>query len=180
MVFIPLAWLLALNFFLYLSVQPSSNIVKAILVFLTIVFQIFYLLMLVGSVFDDLAYFAVSAFLVLELLVCSVYKLRNTSYKEFSVGLLVLLLLGWWQYHHGSVEGELTYLISDGGGMVRKLPYHLYRWSTYMSDVAYPWLIVFNVFISPFWGRRASNRNFWIKLIVDWVNLRRNRNASGH
>lgn len=154
-----LAWLLATIFLIYLSFKPSLIIGKIALAIFVFVLQIVVLgLGYVGFMFDDELWVAISYLLIMELLICSLYKYRNISCKEIIFGLLSLVILGIWQYYHGSVIGRVTYEVSDI--MHKKIPYVIYRWSTYITDVLYPWFIVFNTLISPFWRRDSSTENY--------------------
>lgn len=161
------AWILATAFLIYLSFRPSSIFVIIILTVLISVFQLIILFLgYIGFMFNDEIGFAIAYFLMLELLVCSLYKCRNISYKELILGVISLIILGIWQYYNGSVVGEFLYLISDAGGMHKKVPYLVYRWSTYIiMDVLCPWVIISNIIISPFWRRLPATGNYWIKLI---------------
>ena len=160
------AWILATVFFIYLSIRRSSTIAKIIFAILAVVIQFIILFMIfVGFMLDDVTGFALADLLILELLGCSLYRCRNISYKELLLGFISLALLGIWQYFYGTVISQLEYVISDAGGMHAKVPYVIYRWNTYILDVAYPWFIIFNIFISPYWGRYPDTGNYWIKLI---------------
>lgn len=150
-----LAWVLATAFLIYLSLRSSSIIVKVLFAVLVFAFQIILgLFAILVSGFDDLILFALVDLWIFELAVCSVYKFRNISYKALLLGFATLIFLGIWKYFHGSVIGEMNsinWIICDIHGMSRKAAYLIYRWNSYFIDVACPWFLVINVFISPFW-----------------------------
>lgn len=172
---IVLAWVLATAFLIYLSLRSSSIIVKVLFAVLVFAFQIILgLFAILVSGFDDLILFALVDLWIFELAVCSVYKFRNISYKALLLGFATLIFLGIWKYFHGSVIGEINsidFIICDVL-IHRKAAYLIYCWNSYFIDVACPWFLVINVFISPFWSRRPCTENWWLKLVSYCTNTR--------
>lgn len=155
-----LVWLLVTSFFIYLlckSIKTTSwgeiatiVIVSGMVIFLqTMLSQVYY----VGSMFDDNLCFYMAYILIAESIICTFYKFKNISRIRIILGVITGLILGVVMYYHGNVRGEISYIISDGGGMHIKAPYNMYRWSVYGMEVLYPWFFIFNIFISPYWKR---------------------------
>lgn len=158
-------WLLATVFLIYLSLRPSTLILKITLTILTTLSQIFVLLTgFIGKMFSEELYFSAAAFVILELLICTLYRCRYISIKGILAGLISLVILGIFQYYFGSVKGEISHYICLNDGMFVLAPYEIYRWGTYTLDVTCPWYILFNIVISPFWNRDTSSGNHWFGL----------------
>ena len=103
--------------------------------------------------FDNKFGFAILFILVFQLIPCTFYKMKTMSWIELVMGIVVSVLVGIYQYYCGGICGEFEYYMDDAGGLQRKIPYEIYRWSTYIFDVILTWLVIFNLLISPFWMR---------------------------
>ena len=158
-------WLLATSFLIYRILKFSSLLIKISAVIIVILLQAILLgLSFAGFMFNDEIGFIIGDTFLLELLMCSLYRRKNISRNEVIFGLASLCIIFICAYFHGSVTGEIQYIISDAGGMHHKAPYLIYRWNTCIMDVFYPWFILFNIIISPFWGRVPSSGYYWKKL----------------
>lgn len=93
----------------------------------------------------------------LQLIVMSLYCFRYNKRWQVLLGLTLFIALSIYMYYHGSVCGEMEFRIADMGGIALVGSYTLYRWATYASDVIFPFALVFNLLISPFWLRNKTN-----------------------
>lgn len=147
-------WLLATSYLIYRSLKFKSLIIKITTVVVSILIQLaLFILCFVGFMFDVKVGFFMSDIILFELLICSLYKIKTISRNERILGLVTMLLISIFAYYFGSVMGPMEYFISDAGGIQIKTPYQFYRWNTYIGDCLYPWTIIFNTLISPYWGR---------------------------
>lgn len=123
-------------------------------------------LLFISSIINAYVCLAIECFVVLQLIPCTLYCFRVITKNEKTLGVLLLILFGIVGYYYGNIEGSAVYYSSgDALGPVDKLPYGLYRWSTYiLYDVAFPWIVTFNLAVSPFWSRGKSDQ-YYIKLI---------------
>lgn len=92
----------------------------------------------------------------LQLIIMSIYRFRYNRWWQDLLGLTVFVSLSIYMYYHGSARDEGSFQISDMGGLVWVGSYQLYRWTTYASDVIFPFALVFNLLISPYWLRNNT------------------------
>lgn len=155
-----LSWFLASAFLCYLSLKPKMPILlKIVLIVLILVIEKeLYDLERIIAMFDDLLYYGLIGILMIQLLACTIYRIKYTFIGQRLIGVLSFIGIGIYMYYNGSVIGEIQYFISDAGGMHSKLDYNVYRWLTYTWDVLIPWFLLFNIVVSPFWLRNAKGK----------------------
>lgn len=116
-----------------------------------------FLALLTGILSRPHLYFAVIYFMFQLILIC-LYKINHVSFERCGIGLTILAIIGYYMYYNGDIMGEMTYKISDAGGMVYTGSYQLYRWTTYFAEVIFPSALIFNLFVSPFWKRERVEK----------------------
>ena len=157
-----LIWLLATSFLIYRMLKFKSLFMKISAVIIVTVLQDGLLVMcFLGFIVDDVVGFCITDIILLELLPCSLYRRKNISRIEIIIGLSSLCVLFILAYFYGSVIGEIPYIISDAGGLHHKALYCIYRWNTFIMDAFCPWFLLFNIIISPFWGRTSMPGYYW-------------------
>ena len=92
----------------------------------------------------------------LQLMIISCYRQKYNNRWQIICGLTLFAGLSIFKYYHGSVAGEMEFRISDLGGLAWVGSYELYRCATYASDVVFPFSLIFNLIISPFWLRNEK------------------------
>ena len=94
----------------------------------------------------------------LQLMIISCYHLKYNNRWQIICGLTLFVGLSIYMYYHGTVTGEMEFKISDLGGLAWVGSYELYRCATYASDVVFPFSLIFNLIISPFWLRNENTK----------------------
>lgn len=160
------SWLLPTVFFVFLSLKNMKRGWGITISIIIVIIELFLCgISLLGFVFDDNIGISMTYIAILQMMLCTIYKFKNISSIEKTLGLLVFVGLCVFMYYYGSVVGELEYVISDAGGMHRKTSYNIYRWSVYTFDVLLLWFPLFNWLISPFWMRKPNSTNYITQLI---------------
>ena len=150
-----ISWLLADVFYVYLALKLKNKFLRVgisvIVILIEALLSCFCLLL---SIFDMELYFLFLCILALLFIPCTLYKINTISWIEIVTGIVIFVFIGIFLYYFGGISGEFEYSTShDGGGLVRKVPYEIYRWATYFFDVVLTWFVIYNLLISPFWLR---------------------------
>ena len=162
-----LSWILATSFLIHRKLKLTSLFTRISAVIITLLLQVILLGMcFAGYMLDGTLGFFIGDIVLLELLLCSLYRRKNISRNEIIFGLASLCIITIWAYFYGSVSGEFGYAISNVGGR-HKAPYFIYRWNTFIMDVFCPWFLLFNLIISPFWGRTSLPGYYWKRLFAN-------------
>lgn len=150
-----LAELLLLSWLVYIIVQTKGAWRKILLSVLILCVGLSKILCLLSFIYTDILNIGV-IIMCLQLIAVCLYHLFSNRWWQLLLGLFVFVSFSIFMYYHGSVVGEMTFRISDIGGMAVTGSYTFYRWATYTSDVIYPFALVFNLLISPFWLRNKK------------------------
>ena len=149
-----ISWLLADVFYVYLALKLKNKFLRVGISIIVILIEAFLSCFCwLVSIFDMLFWFAFLGILVLLLIPCTLYKTRTISWIEIVAGIVSFVFIGIFLYYFGGICGEFEYSFKDGGGLVRKIPYEIYRWATYLFDVILTWFVFYNLLVSPFWMR---------------------------
>lgn len=160
------SWILSIVFFVYLAFKTKKLLSKVLLTLVIIILEVLILcLCIAGSMLFNGFGFAYLFFIVLQLVICTLYRIQTVSWSEILVGILVFIIIGIYMYFNGNVVGEIEYFIGDAGGMQRHVTYEIYRWLTYIFDVLLSWFPIYNVLISPFWLRNSNSQHYFKQLI---------------
>ncbi len=76
-----------------------------------------------GNLIFNGFWFAYLSFIVIQLLICTFYKVRYISWVQTVVGILVGGMIVLYICFNRSVVGEMKYFVGDAGGMQAHIPY---------------------------------------------------------
>ena len=132
-------------------VIAQLKVSKVVKLFLTITAIIIETGLLVVFMFYSLfhSYFSdyIKIVFLIQLLLISLYKINRVGKIRLCIGLAVGFALAVYMYYNGSVMGEASFMRERFGD------FDFYRWITYAGDVIFPFTLIFNILISPFWRR---------------------------
>lgn len=101
---------------------------------------------------DDI-YLISGIYFPLHLLMVCLYKIRQVRTIQVLTGCIVGVTMAVYMYYNGTVIGDGEFMRSFTLGE----SFGTYQLKTYFCDIVYPFSLLWNILISPFWLRKKKS-----------------------